>query len=98
MNKPGSSENPIVLFGEYDMERRDELALTFRGIEPADELFIDLRDVEYVDSTFLSELGLLRKRYPELAVTLLHPRPHLQRILQLMEFDKIFRIRDSEAP
>ena len=98
MSNNGSSQNPIVLFGEYDIERKEELALIFREAEPFDELLIDLNRVEYVDSTFLTELANLRKRNPDAAITLLGPRPHLKKVLQLMSFEKMFRIVDgSEA-
>lgn len=96
MNDRGSSQHPISLFGEYDVERREELARILREAEPFDDLYIDLRHVEYVDSTFLTELALLRTRNPDAAITLLEPRPHLRKVLQMMAFEKMFRI--VEAP
>ncbi|HEX3458962.1 MAG TPA: STAS domain-containing protein [Candidatus Baltobacteraceae bacterium] len=93
MNKSGSSPtSPIALTGDYDIERRGELAQLFRAAEPFIELFIDLQDVGYADSTLLSELALLRKHNPTSRIVLIGPPPQLLTILKLMAFDAVFEI------
>jgi anti-anti-sigma factor len=92
ISKGGSLENPIALSGEYDIDRRDELARIFHDAEPFDELFIDLQNVEYIDSSFLTELGLLKKRNAEATITLLKPSTSICRVLHITGFDRLFVI------
>ncbi|HEX3458968.1 MAG TPA: STAS domain-containing protein [Candidatus Baltobacteraceae bacterium] len=87
----------IELYGEYDLSRRAEIQLTFATLVPNGALIVDLSKVTYVDSTFLNELVELRERLPGSQITLLGPNANLRRVLQLMSFDRLFDIRESEA-
>jgi anti-anti-sigma factor len=91
-----TSSTRIELFGEYDLERRAEVKELFSPLDGAAPIVIDLHDVSYADSSFLSELGMLRKRLPQCAIRLLEPSPLLQRILKLLAFDEIFEIVQND--
>jgi anti-anti-sigma factor len=85
----------IVLEGEWDLSRKDELKRILDAV-PADEpLAIDLQKVTFADSSFLSALAMLRRRFQEVPITLLGPQTGLKRILTMMQFDRIFRILEQ---
>ena len=86
----------IELNGEYDLSRKTEIEAVFAPLSPDGPIVVDLRKVTYVDSTFLNQLAVLRRRLPESRITLLAPSAHLQHVLQLMSFDRLFEIRESE--
>lgn len=88
MNEP----NRVALDGEWDLTRRDELNELLSRLRVDGDATIDLRECEYADSTVLTALAILRVKFADTPVTLLGPSPHLQRILKIANFDRLFRI------
>ena len=86
------SESRIALEGDWDLTRKEELRQLFVEMDGKKPIVIDLSAVTYADSSFLHELSLLRKRLADCSITLFAPRPPLKRVLQLLSFDKLFRI------
>jgi anti-anti-sigma factor len=82
--------------GEYDLSRKAELEALLGTLASDRPATIDLRGCTYADSTVLSILALLRVRFAEVPITLLGPTPQLRRLLKIVNFDKIFRIIESE--
>lgn len=77
------------------MSRIHDIRLRLEPLYDADRAVIDLREARFFDSTFLGELAALQKN--RLAVgrqptVLVLGSPLLERVLQTMGFDRIFRI------
>jgi anti-anti-sigma regulatory factor len=83
----------LVLSGEYDLRRRDEVRTLFRALS-CSEIDLDFRGVTYVDSSFLSELILLRKRLPECSIVLSGVNSQVKHTFELVDFGSIFCIKD----
>lgn len=81
----------IELSGEYDLQRRDEVRRIFGSLD-CSEILLDFHDVTYVDSSFLNELVVLRNRLPESSITLVVPSAQIRRILEIVDFGRIFTI------
>lgn len=90
---PRRSATTIRFSGEYDLTRKDELQEILGALPPTGRVAIDLSGVTYVDSCFLHELGALRLRYPQLAITLAGASSHLRRLFKIVGFDRIFEFR-----
>jgi anti-sigma B factor antagonist len=86
----------VELRGEYDLNRRHEVTLLFGSLEPGAPAAVDLSDVTYVDSSFLHALTALHFRFKEWGVTLLGVRPPVRRVLQMMNFERLFTILEAE--
>lgn len=89
-------KNRVALDGEWDLTRREELAALMGRLSLDGEATIDFRGCTYADSTVLSALAILRARFADKAVTLLGPSSQVKRILKIANFDRLFRIVDSE--
>jgi len=85
-------EQRIVLAGEYDLTRKEELGVLFGSLEGSEPLVIDIEKVTYVDSTALGELSALRNRHPRRRITLSGASPNIRRILSLVNFESVFHI------
>ena len=87
------TENPIghhlMLSGEYDLARRQELIALFRSIDGG-PVTMDMTEVSYIDSTFLAELATMRFRLNGTPVTLVGVRPNIARVLQIAKLDRFF--------
>jgi anti-anti-sigma factor len=83
----------IVLSGEYDLARKEELRAIFGQISNGDPVTIDMNGVTYVDSTFLSELASMRLKRQEQPVTLVGVSQNIMRILKLAKLDRFFTLR-----
>lgn len=87
----------VELYGEYDLSRKEELADALASLSGEKPVVLDLTRVSYVDSSFLNELGMLRARLAESAITLHGVSPQLRRVLSLMRFDTLFDIVDRPS-
>jgi anti-anti-sigma factor len=85
-------ERRIELEGEYDLSRKAELASLFASVDGNDPLVIDMAKVSYLDSTMLNELSLLRLQQRDRQITLAGLSPNLRRILEIANFERLFRI------
>jgi anti-anti-sigma factor len=102
VNRTTRAETPfkairrIVLEGEYDLTRKEEILALFGTLLPGKPVTIDLRRVTYADSTILAALVTLAQRSQGAVITLLGPQPQVRRILKFVSFDRLFRIVDGE--
>ncbi len=85
----------LELSGEYDLTRRNHVASLFEDITPGGPVVVDMTDVTYIDSSFLHALTALHFRFKEWGVTLVGARPQIRRILQVMNFERLFTIVDA---
>jgi anti-anti-sigma regulatory factor len=53
---------------------------------------IDLSEVTYIDSTILHELAILRQRQNGHSIKLVGASSQIERILRIVDFDKLFDI------
>ncbi len=91
------SEVCVELSGEYDLSRRQELALLFESLQGDDPVVIDLAKVSYLDSTMLNELSIFRSRNRERQITLRGANENIRRILRLVDFDSLFNVTEAES-
>lgn len=94
MKLPPNSRR-VVLDGDCDLSRKDELAALFDALTPDGPATIDLSGASFVDSTVFSLLAALSIRFQDVPVTIVCPNPNLRRVLNLMRFEKLFRIVDD---
>jgi HptB-dependent secretion and biofilm anti anti-sigma factor len=87
----------VELSGEYDLNRKHELALIFESLEGDDPIVIDLAKVSYLDSTMLNELSILRSRNQARQITLRGASENIRRILRLVNFDTLFNVTEAES-
>lgn len=87
----------VELSGEYDLSRKQELALLFESLEGNDPVVIDLAKVSYLDSTMLNELSIFRSRNPERQITLRGANQNIRRILRLVNFDSLFNVTEAQS-
>lgn len=86
----------IEFVGEYDLARRDEVRQVLAGIDGTHAVVFDVRAVDYADSSFLSELGKARAKYPDCLMTIDGASPMLKKVLTLVSFDKLFTITEDQ--
>lgn len=84
----------LTLEGEYDLSRQEEVATLFASCDDESPVVIDLTNVTYLDSTILRELIALRNRGAKRTITLIGVAPHIRRIFQIVNLDRIVEIRD----
>jgi anti-anti-sigma factor len=84
----------IRLEGEYDLTRKDELAALFSALDGDEPVVIEMANVTYMDSSVLHELAALRLRNENQTITLTGVSPHVRRLLDVVNFDRILRIAD----
>lgn len=89
--RTGESVEIVRLSGEYDLSRKDEIVALFQSVD-SQPLVIDLTDVTYVDSTILREFSRLKALDTQRSITLRGANEHVRRILEIVQFDKIFEI------
>lgn len=87
---PVSTARRVVLQGEYDLMRKDEIAALFQTLDGDGDLIIDLSHVTYLDSTILEELAALRTRSARRSITLAGASDHIRRVFRIVGFDQIF--------
>ena len=84
-----TSGHHLMLSGEYDIARREELTDLFRSIDGG-PVIMDMTEVSYIDSTFLAELATMRFRLNGSSVTLVGVQPNIARVLQIAKLDRFF--------
>lgn len=84
--------NHVILEGEWDLSRKDELTALLATLTRDEPATIDLSGVTYLDSTALNALVMLRLKFNGLPVTLVGPNKSVRRVLKIVNFDKIFQI------
>jgi anti-anti-sigma factor len=95
MNEPQPpSLRRVELDGEYDLNRKEEVAQLFASLSTDGPAVLDMSRVTYVDSTFLRELAVLHLRFKEFPVTLVGVDSNVERILRIVKFDRLFRFAD----
>ncbi|MBV8531036.1 MAG: STAS domain-containing protein [Candidatus Eremiobacteraeota bacterium] len=94
-NKP-KSVNRVILTGEWDLARKDELIAALALLTMDGPAVIDLRGVTYADSTVLGVLGALRLKFRAVPITLLGAQTQLLKVLKIAGFDKLFHIVDDD--
>jgi anti-anti-sigma factor len=92
-----SGNHHIELAGEYDIARRQEVAVRFSSITNGAPVTIDMSQVTYVDSTFLNELAAMRLRLHERPVTLVGVQPNIARILRIAKLDRFFLFQAGQG-
>ena len=80
----------IVLAGDYDLSRADELRSALRGTDPADGLTLDCSEVSYFDSAAVAELVRLR-RERKAPFTIAASRP-IEKILEIAGLLRLFTV------
>jgi anti-anti-sigma factor len=81
----------LELDGEYDLNRKQELASLFEALDADAPIEIDLSRVTYLDSTVLHELAALRLRCHR-EITLVGANANLRRVFHVTNFDELFHI------
>lgn len=89
---PGQPAERIVLDGEYDLTRREELREKLARLDGSCPIDIDLHDLRYADSSFFHVLAELRKTHPDCRIAISGASPMIRRLLKLLDFEKIFTI------
>jgi len=89
---PAEPQHRVTLDGEYDLTRKEEIAVLFAALDISEPVHVDLTNVTYMDSTVLHELAALRLRCDD--ITLAGPSDNIRRILHLTHLDKLFHITD----
>ncbi len=82
----------IVLGGEYDLSREEEVSSLFESLSTDAAVVVDMSAVTYVDSTFLRALANLHYRFKGSPVTLMGANERIRRILHIVRFDQLFRL------
>ncbi len=89
----------VVRFsGELDVWKENEVAKRLADIDGSAPVVIDLSDVRYLDSAFVSALVRLRRRVPDVEITLAAPAPSVRRVLELTSMHELFTINDAPPP
>lgn len=81
----------IVLAGDFDFSRAQELRTLLQAADASDELTLDCSNVSYFDSAAVSEFVRLR-RERKAAFTIFASRP-LEKILEITGLLRVFDVR-----
>ena len=85
----------VVSFsGELDIWKQDEVEALLSPLDGSVPAVVDLSNVRYLDSAFLSALIRLRRRLPDVSITLVIATPSVRRVLELTEMHRLFEIDD----
>jgi len=94
--KSRSSTALIVLHGEYDLARQQELRHGFAASPLFEVVQIDMRDVTSIDATALSEFVRLKERMWGFGtVRIIGATPHICRLFHITGLDVRFEMHDS---
>lgn len=85
----------IVLEGEYDLTRKQEVESLFATLNGDKPLIIDVATVTYMDATILHQLGTLRLRNARRPIRLARANTNIRRVLHIVGFDQIFDMTDE---
>lgn len=81
----------IVLAGDFDLLRAEELRDTLKTADPADALTLDCSNVAYFDSAAVAELVRLRRERKS-PFSILASRP-LEKILEIAGLLRLFDVQ-----
>jgi anti-anti-sigma factor len=88
----------IVLQGEYDLARREDLRSQLGPGTALNLVLLDMRDVTFLDATALGEIVSLRRRMASPAVVrIIGATPHIRKIFDLTGVSTVFEMHDSFA-
>ncbi|HKU68540.1 MAG TPA: STAS domain-containing protein [Candidatus Baltobacteraceae bacterium] len=88
----------VKLQGEYDIARREELDQLLDRYGDMEPLALDLRDVRSIDSAAIRALVRFqraRKEAGRTPIVLLKPSPAVRVVIEKVELDHSFEIRDD---
>jgi anti-anti-sigma factor len=95
MEAEANLEHAVMIFSnDYDIECKDRLRNDLERLTPIRNVVLDFTDVTYVDSTALGELIRMHKTRAANGFereTIVVGSPHLQRLFELVQFEKVFR-------
>ena len=86
----------VVLSGDLDCYRAAAVRLVLEKLEGPG--IVDMRGVRYLDSSALNELARVARRIGLREVTLVVASVNVRRVLQIVEFEKLFTIVDVVRP
>ncbi|TAM84967.1 anti-sigma factor antagonist [bacterium] len=86
----------IMLHGEYDIARQEELRSELEPAYCAAMALLDMSAVSYIDASALTELIRLRKHMPEPAIIrMVGVMANIRRLLNVTGLVKMFEIYDT---
>ena len=88
----GTGVERIVLDGEYDLSRKDELRAELARLDGSCPIELDFRALDYADSSFFHILAELRKTHPDCGITISGASPMIRKLLNVLDFAKLFTI------
>ncbi len=89
----------VVSFnGELDIWKEGDVEKRLAVIDGSVPVVIDLSEVRYLDSAFVSALVRLRRRVPDADITIVVTSRSVQRIFELTQMKRLFRITDTPPP
>ena len=86
------SEQRIALSGELDFTRKEEIGGLFDSLTVEAPATVDLSGVSFIDASFLTALTVHRSRFNNVPITLYGARNQTKRVLELVGFDRLFRM------
>ena len=96
---PEQANEPIVLYGWYDIWRRDELLAALDRIAPGEVVVLDLSQVEHIDCAcfglLIKKLNQWREKTPNVELRLNNVRAELQDIIRLLQLDRALKCSSS---
>jgi anti-anti-sigma factor len=87
-----SSVERVVLDGEYDLSRKEELREQLGRVDGTCPIELDVHAVRYADSSFYHVLAELRKTHPGCEILISGASPMMLRLLRMLDFEKLFTI------
>jgi anti-anti-sigma factor len=85
----------LVPIGELDFSVTPVLRELL--LATGDAPIIDLSEATFIDAGAIGEFVRLAKRVAPRRPVLLHPQPHVRRIIELLELDAVFAISDERV-
>lgn len=86
----------IVLDGDYDLARQEELRHEFAAMTLFEVVQIDMRKVISIDATALAEFVRLKERMLGFGIVrIVGATPHVQRLFHITGLDTQFEMHDS---
>lgn len=98
--KHDGNTSTVLVKGEVDLESSPELWTDLQQTVKTDRLVrIDLSGVDYMDSTGVAVLvrALKQAQQVNASITLVHPSPRVQAVLDLARLSQLFTIEKSEG-
>jgi anti-anti-sigma factor len=87
---------PIMLQGEYDLARQQELRTQLSAAESLDHALLDLRKVTFLDTAALTEFVRLKRRMPSPAIVrIIGAIPQIRKTFHITGLDTLFEMHES---